>query len=173
MKGKHMALRETPVMIEGMRGPADARKRYEAEFKAKYIPIQPDDYITPEQGTVYQSRHRRYRIQVTTVPDTKYADTGRLVPGKSIVAKFDEYFWVNREVDPEKRKMIDDALQSNPWFGSNKDFWLAAEKRKTDDAARIESAKESFKRNPEALKALIDELRAGGEDFSLPERRVE
>lgn len=161
--------REVPVMIDGMRGPRQERARQEGLYKSTYSPLSPEQLVDPGKGTVYESKHRRYRVQVTTTPDTKDPNTGQVVAARQIVAKFDDFYYVNREENPALREMIDKTLQRNLWYGLNRDFWLAKDKRSADDARKIAEARDAFKENPAAVQAFLDELKASGVDFVLPQ----
>jgi len=160
-----------PVMIEGMRPSGEVRQKAakaaeaaQVEQASGRIPASSEDL-----GTVYQSKFRRYRVQVTATPDYIDPLTGRKIVGRQIVATFQEGVWINRAKDMEERAMVDKALQSNPWFGLGRDFWLSDERKALDDKRKIADSVEAFKANPEAVRALVSELAASGAiDFTLP-----
>lgn len=122
-----------------------------------------------EGTTLYQSRIRRYRVQITAPGDVTDRYTGRVEKGKPIAAQFDDFYYVNAARDPEVRKLIDQALQENYYFGLTSDFWLASEKTQQIVKASIDSAvhairsnMEMLKTQPDVLHELLRELKAGG-----------
>jgi len=166
----------TPVVLEGLRGSYEARKQ-EAETK-NVTPhaIRPHDV---SRGTKYVSKFARYRVSL--IPPTRR----ELMPGvfesvNGANAAFEDHVYVNdggglgKGPDPTNREMLDKLLQRNPWYGIGRDFWLASDAQAADARQKVDSAVEAIRRNPEAVKALIDQLRSEGAlDWDLPERTPE
>lgn len=126
--------------------------------------------IAAEGTTLYQSRYRRYRVQITAPGDVTDRYTGRVEKGKPIAAQFDDFYYVNAVKDPEVHKLIDDALMANFYYGLMSDFWLAKDKTAQIVKASIDSAVHAIRANmalikdtqPEVMHDLLRELKAGG-----------
>jgi hypothetical protein len=100
------------------------------------------------------------------------------VPG--VNAAFDAHVFINdgsgmgKGPDAANRERIDQLLQRNPWFGLGKDFWLASEAQAVSTREKIEGAVAAIRQNPEAVKALVEQLKAEGAlDWELPVRTEE
>jgi hypothetical protein len=137
---------------------------------------QPEHPVVPVAAdgvTVYVSKYRRYRVQITA-PRTYTDPMGvRTSGGKMLVAMFDDGVYRNNERDPKTRKLIDELLQANPYFGkfgSNADFWLASEQQAQLEGAQVQSALNTLKALPrETVEQFVAELRQGdADDHTLP-----
>jgi hypothetical protein len=167
--------RQDPDVLAGTRGPRTDRieDMRQAAERAETEPVQ----VGPrrKQGTVYVSKFRRYRVQVTAPADVVDPLTGRKTRGIPVVAKFDEGVYVNDTKDLTQRAAIDTFLQENPYFGkygSGAEFWLADDQESSIKAAKLKSARETLKSLPrEAVAAFMAELQQGkDEDHTLPQR---
>lgn len=165
----------SPEVIGGMRQPRsvrldDIRKSTEA---ANALPT---PALAADGITVYVSPYRKYRVQVTAPSGFIDPVSGRKnTGGKMYVAEFDEGVFRNNHRDPAVRKLFDESLQSNPYFGKfgggpKVDFWLATDQNATTEAARVKSAMATLKSlPPETVKAYMAELAQGTADDHTPE----
>ena len=162
--------RTTPDVLDGMRAPRSVR--------LEQIKANAEDNSLPEarvgtDHTVYVSKYRRYRVQVSAPQTFIDPATGRKnSAGKMIAAIFDEGIYRNKERDPKIREQIDEALQSNPYFGkfgSTAHFWLASEQNAVMERSRRQAAMDTLKSMPrEAVEQFVAELRQGeAEDHEL------
>lgn len=162
-----------PEMLTGMRAPRSVRLEDMRQNVATAAGSLPSPLAAPEGVNVYVSMYRSYLIEVVNIP--AYVDQGRRVPGKRIAAQFSEGVFRNDHRDPATRKLIDDALQANPYFGTfgsgpKTHFWLAAEQQAVTEAARVRSALDTLKSLPKEMVAqYAAELTQGGaDDHVLP-----
>lgn len=159
----------SPEVLSGMRQPRSVR--LEDMRKAAATP-EIAQVPAPQAGvTVYVSKFRRYLVEVVNV--ASYTEGGRRYPAKRIAAQFEEGVYRNNHRDPATRKLIDEALQTNPYFGefgSHAHFWLAAEQNAKMEAGRLKSALDTLKALPkEAVDQFVAELRQGeAEDHEVP-----
>jgi hypothetical protein len=155
----------SPQVLDGMRAPRsvrldDIRKSTEA---ANALPT--PTALAPEGVTVYISAIRRYLVEVQNTPS--YVHEGRRYPAKRIAAQFEDGVYRNDHRDPAVRKLVDEALQSNPYFGRfgggpKVHFWLANDQFKTTEAARVEAALKTLKSLPkDVVDGYIAELKQG------------
>jgi hypothetical protein len=139
-------------MLDGMRAPRAVR----LEDIRNAAPEPAGINVAPSAPgiTVYVSNVRRYRVEVLPATVVVDAATGRkTTTGKRITAEFDEGVYRNDHRDPATRKLIDEVLQSNKYFGQfgggpNVHFWLASEQNAITEARRIESAMNTLKSLP-------------------------
>lgn len=162
--------RTAPEVISGTRAPRTVRLE---EARAKGVP----EPVTPSAiagVNVYVARDRRYRVQITAPQSYIGPDGRKQSGGKMLVALFDEGVYRNNHRDPKVRQLIDEALQSNPYFGpfgsSTAHYWLASDQADKMAEARKQSALATLKALPkEAVDQFVAELRQGDqEDHSLP-----
>jgi len=168
--------RQEPEILDGIRGPrADRieamRQAAERESEPAQVPVR----AAQRDGTVYISKFRRYRVQVTSPADIIDPLTGRKTRGVPVCAKFDEGVWVNDAKDLKLRAQIDEFLQQNPYFGrygTNAEFWLASEQEAAIKSAKLRQARDTLRSlPPEAVAAFMQEIRQGkDEDRELPTR---
>lgn len=167
--------RQDPEVLAGTRGPRSDRidAMRQAADRAETEPVQ----VGPrrKEGTVYISKFRRYRVQVTSPADVVDPLTGRRTRGVPVKAQFEEGVYINDAKDLAKRAEIDNFLQENPYFGkygSGAEFWLASDQEVTVKEAKLKSARDVLKSlPPEAVAAFMAELRQGkSEDHTLPPR---
>jgi len=160
-----------PTVLSGMRQPRSVRLE---EIRS----VQPDNTVAlpaavAPGATTYVSKYRRYRVQVT-VPQSYIGPDGRKnTGGKMIEAQFDEGVYRNDDRDPDVRKLVDETLQSNKYFGafgSMAHFWLASDQQARTDARRIQAAMDTLKALPkDAVEQYVAELRQGeDEDHAMP-----
>ena len=149
-------------MVHGPRGPRSERldaMRASAEAKAQ-APIGIE-----ARGTAYASAHKSYRIQITSPADVVDPYTGRRQQGRPVVAQFRDWYYVNDAANLDDRKMIDDALQSNPRFGMTLDFWKVEDQRKAALDKKVADARETLRRLPkEVVMDFLADLETGAED---------
>jgi hypothetical protein len=165
-----------PEVLTGMRAPRTVRLEEARAREAAATPESTQVTLPPSApGTVvYVSKFRRYRVQITA--PTSYIDptTGRRVSGgKRLEAQFEDGVYRNTSKDPAIRKLIDEALQSNPHFGafgSIADYWLASDQESKMQAARVASALDTLKTLPkETVEQYVAALKQGtAEDHELP-----
>lgn len=170
-------MRSSPEVLDGMRAPRSVRLE-QMKVAAEAEETLPTAKAAADH-TVYVSKYRRYRVQVASPQSFVDPTTGRRsAAGKMIVAIFDEGVYRNKERDPKTRKMIDEVLQSNPYFGkfgSTAHFWLASEQNAVMEETRIKSALDTLKSMPrEAVEKFVADLQQGeSEDHELPPPAVE
>lgn len=159
----------SPEVVDGMRQPRAVRlEDIRRSTEAAFAPPSPTA-LAPEGVTVYVSTSRSYLVEVLNVPS--YVHEGRRYPAKRIAAQFENGIYRNNSKDPATRKLIDDALQSNKYFGrfgdSSAHFWLASDQQKTVEAAKVKSALDVLKTIP---REQIDAFLAQGtaEDHEIP-----
>lgn len=162
----------SPDVLDGLRAPRAVRLESMAARAAAGEPL-PQPLEQPGV-TVYVSKFRRYRVQITSPLHTVNPMTGQPIPGgRELVAQFDEGVFRNTEADPEARALIDQTLQRNKYFGkfgSNADFWLASEQQATLESRRLETALATLRGLPkEAVERFVADLKQGTEtDHALP-----
>lgn len=169
-------MRQQPEVLDGFRGPRTDRmdKMREATDKAETEPAQLP--AVKKQGTTYVSQFRRYRVQVTAPMDRIDPATGLREIGRPIVAQFEDGVYVNDHKDPKIKKLIDDQLQGNPFFGKFGDggahYWLADTQQASLDRAKLEAAKATLSKLPkEVVEEFVASLKPGEEqDHKLPAR---
>jgi len=157
-----------PEVLPGLRAPRATRldDMQAAAELAKAPPAVPVDHAA---GNVYVSKYRRYRVQITAPQPYSDPLTGHKQARRSIVAQFDEgVYRTSSEKDPETRAIIDQTLQSNPYFGpfgSAAHFWLASDQQARTEAARIASALNTLKTLPkDAVDQFVAALKPGKAD---------
>ena len=168
-----------PEMISGMRPPRTTRieSMAKAAEEARNTPTPATDN---SDVTVYVSNSRRYLVEIASPEKLVDPLTGRkTTTRKRIAAEFDEGVYRNGARgtpsyrNPELRKLIDEALQANPYFGKfgspAAHFWLASEQQAQIESKRIESALETLKSLPkEQVEAYAAMLKQGkAEDHSF------
>lgn len=162
----------SPEIVDGMRQPRavrleDIRKSTEAAF-ASPSPAA----LAPEGVTVYVSNSRSYLVEVVNVPS--YVHEGRRYPAKRIAAQFENGVYRNNAKDPATRKLIDEALQGNKYFGrfgdSSAHFWLASDQQARVESARVKSALDTLKSLPKEVVAqyVADLAQGTAEDHEVP-----
>jgi len=154
-------------MIIGARGPRSERlesMRASADARAS-APIGIE-----VRGTAYASAHKGYRVQITAPADVVDPYTGRRQQGKPIVAQFRDWHYVNDAKDPAVRRMVDEALQSNPRYGLRLDFWLVEAQRQAVQDKRLADARDTLRKLPkEVVMEFLAGLETGtDEDHALP-----
>lgn len=160
-----------PQILDGMRAPRSVR----LEDIRKATPEQAGEYpvaVAPPGVTVYISKYRRYRVQVTAPASYVGPDGRKQSGGKRYEAQFDEGVFRNDHHDPAVRKLFDEALQANKYFGafgSNADFWLASDQQAKTEAKRVKSALDTLRAlPPETVKEYVAQLQHGAaEDHML------
>lgn len=162
----------SPDVLDGMRAPRAVRIEDMAQRAAAGEPLpQP---VAQDGVTVYVSKYKRYRVQITAPLHTVNPLTGQPIPGgREIAAQFEEGVYRNNDSDPEYRELIDRTLQRNKFFGrfgSNSDFWLASDQKVTLENARIKSALDTLKSLPQDVVAqFVADLKQGeAADHKLP-----
>jgi hypothetical protein len=164
----------SPKVLDGMRQPRSVRLEEMRVYQDDNINQRPEPPESKPGVNVYVSTYRRYRVQVTA-PHT-YVDpaTGRKAhAGKMLAAQFEDGVFRNDHHDPAIRKLIDEALQSNKYFGAfgtNAHFWLSSDQRARTEARRIQAALDTLRSMPkDAVDQFVAELRQGeSEDHTLP-----
>jgi hypothetical protein len=153
----------SPTMLDGMRAPRSVRLE---DMRQQADPSTPNPSAIPAAPgvTVYISNSRRYLVEIQNVPS--YSHEGRKYPAKRLAAQFDEGVYRNDHRDPKVRAMIDEALQSNKYFGRFGDvaahFWLASEQQEKTRAKQVESALKTLKSlSPETVKEYAAQLAQG------------
>jgi hypothetical protein len=134
----------------------------------------PTPFAAPEGVSVYVSSFPGYLVEVVNIPS--YIDQGRRVPGKRIAAQFRDGIYRNDHRDPATRKLIDEALQQNPYFGKfgggpQVHFWLAADQQAVVEAARVKSALTTLQSLPkDVIAKYAAELAQGdADDHIIPD----
>jgi hypothetical protein len=172
----------SPEVLDGMRQPRsvrleDIRRSTDA---ANALPT-PNPALSQDGVTVYMSPSRRYLVEVQNIP--AYVHEGRRYPAKRIAAQFEDGIYRNGAPGtdgyrkPEIKKLIDESLQSNRYFGAFTTnmspavhFWLASDMLAVTDAAKVKHAMDTLRSVPrEQLEARLAELRQGDaedHDFS-------
>jgi hypothetical protein len=163
-----------PEMLDGMRAPRSARLE-DIRKSSESLGALPSAFA-PAGVTVYVSRYRKYRVQVTA--PSAYIDpaSGRKnTGGKMHVAEFDEGIFRNDNRDPAVRALFDESLQANPYFGPFSSspkvhFWLASDQNAKTQAASVESAKKTLASLPrEQVEQFLAELKQGeSDDHAVP-----
>lgn len=162
-----------PDMLTGMRAPRSVRLEDMRQHAADGAAL-PTPFAAPEGVSVYVSTFPGYLVEVMNIP--AYIDQGRRIPGKRIAAQFSGGVYRNDHRDLATRKMIDEALQANPYFGAfgagpKVHFWLASDQRTVVEAARVRSALTTLKSIPkDVLDKYVAELAQGdADDHELPQ----
>jgi hypothetical protein len=122
--------------------------------------------------TVYVSKYRRYRVQITSPQSYVGPDGRKNTGGKRYEAQFDEGIFRNDHHDPAVRALFDEELKKNKYFGtfgSNADYWLASDQHGKIEGKRIESALATLKSLPkEVVSGYVAQLQHGSaEDHTL------
>lgn len=168
---------QSPEVLDGMRAPRtvrleEARARQAAateptqEVANRLVPAADPDV------TVYMSKYRGYRVQITAPREAIGTDGRKTFGDQPICAEFEEHVYRNNHKDKSTRKMIDMALQANPYFGkfgTTAEFWLLSEQRVEMEKAKLRQAAETLKALPrEAVEAFVAQLKQGdAEDHDL------
>ncbi len=145
----------TPTVIEGARGPREARPadtRRTAGLQAV-----PDDKI------VFQSKYGNYRLQLTNPQDIILPD-GRKIPGRPLKAQFvDGMLKLDREKDEEIIKLVSGHPDQGVDFWDYQTVLDGVVERRREQAVEI-------LRDPSDRKAIIEALRADGmlDEFEIP-----
>lgn len=162
----------SPEVIDGTRAPRsvrldDIRKGTEA------LSALPTPKLAPDGVTVYVSSTRGYLVEVKNTKS--FVHDGERIPAQRIAAQFVEGVYRNDHPDPEVRKLIDERLQRNKYFGvfgggPKVHFWLASDQQARTEAARVKGALATLKAlPPEVVAQYAAELAQGdGEDHELP-----
>jgi len=147
---------KAPEVMSGMRNPRSERlEKIREDTEAAYTA--PSNVAQGEQETVYVSRVRRYRVQITCAPDIIDPFTGQRQIGRNLAIVFEDGVYRNREdrLHPERRALIDRTLQSNPYFGkfgqAGADFWLASEQNDAVQANKLKAAAATLKSLPKEV----------------------
>ena len=136
-------------ILEGARGPRQARDQY-----IKSLPPREEEAPAGE-GVCYYSKYEKYRHQITSPHSITDPYTGRTQRDTPMVAQFEGHFFRNDNPDPEKRKLIDQALQSDrKYFGLNKVFWLHDEMVVKNREKYVKGAMEQIKADPLVLEEI-------------------
>lgn len=160
-----------PEVLTGTRAPRTVRlEQAREQTKSETRPIP-----KAEEGvSVYVARDRRYRVQITA-PQSFYSPDGRRQSGgKMLVAQFEDGVFRNNHHDPKIRKLIDEELRKNPYFGEFGDslahYWLASSQQEKLRKASIANAMATLKSLPkEVVAQYIGELEQGTQaDHELP-----
>lgn len=163
-----------PEVLSGLRAPRTVRvedMRAVAE-SAQAIPS-PAPSGDPSV-TVYVSKYRRYRVQVTAPQSYVGPDGRKHSGGKRMEAQFDEGVFRNDNRDPEVRRIFNESLQTNPYFGifgnGAAHYWLASDQQAQTENARISSALNVLKSLPkETVEQFAAALKTGQSiDHALP-----
>lgn len=164
---------QAPEMLTGMRAPQSVRLE-DIRKNAANADALPTPFAAPAGVNVYVSLYRSYLIEVVNIP--AYVDQGRRVPSKRIAAQFSEGVFRNDHRDLATRKLIDDALQANPYFGKfgsgpKTHFWLASEQQAALESARIADALRTLKSLPKEMVAqyAADLVQGSADDHTLPD----
>ena len=161
-----------PTVLDGMRAPRSVR----LEDIRNTQPDAAGDYpvaVAPAGVTVYVSKYRRYRVQITAPQSYIGPDGRKNTGGKRIEAQFDEGVYRNDAHDPKVRALIDEELQKNKYFGAFGtmcDYWLASDQQAKTEARRIQSAMDTLKALPrDVVEQHMAQLQHGNvEDHTLP-----
>lgn len=164
-----------PEVLAGTRGPRSERIESMREVEERALTEPAQVGLRHKNGTVYISKFRRYRVQITAPADVVDPATGRKIVGRPVTAKFEEGVWTNDVKNLAERERIDSYLQENPYFGkygSGAEFWLASDQEQTVKAAKLRAARDTLKSLPaEAVSAFIREIQQGTkDDHDLPSR---
>lgn len=158
---------QAPEMLTGMRAPQSVRLE-DIRKNVTAANALPTPFAAPPGVNVYVSMYRSYLVEVVNIP--AYVDQGRRVPGKRIAAQFVEGVFRNDHRDLATRKLIDEALQANPYFGKfnggpKTHFWLASEQQAVLESARVQDALRTLKSLPkEQVVQYAAELTQGDAD---------
>ncbi len=158
-----MSVRE-PQVIEGARGPRDAR---DEQYGNAPRPTGLDQ--VPAGKRVYQSLAASYVLQLTSPEDERLPD-GRIKKGaKPIRAQFKGGFLI---VDEKKDAVMIGMLDESDYNQANggSDFWDFQKVLDGIVKARRDQAV-SVLGNPADRAAIIEALKAEGIDFELPKAR--
>lgn len=162
----------TPTMIDGMRQPQSVR--LEEARKQNAVGLDPATVaatLAPAGVNVYISHSRGYLVEVMN--KRAFVHEGERVPAQRVAAQFVEGVFRNDHPDPEVRKLIDERLQRNKYFGKFGDgkahFWLLADMQKATKAAQVKSALDTLKTLPrEQVEQYLADLKQGdAEDHDL------
>lgn len=160
-----------PDVLIGTRAPQSVRLE---QARAKAAGATQATVVVPTGFNTYISRDRRYRVQITAPQSYIGPDGRKQSGGKMLVAEFDEGIYRNNHRDAKTRALIDEVLQSNPYFGpfgsSGAHYWLASDQQAVMEQARIKAALETLKALPKAaVDQFIGELKQGdAEDHEIP-----
>lgn len=166
-----------PEVVTGLRQPT--RSAGASADEAGRAQAKP--YLTRSSGTVYESVYPQYRIQLTSPDEDRDPKTGRRRGARPMSAQFqdnDGYgVYVNDARDPETRQLVDDIMQSNPFYGLGKHFWKLEDRVAKQQKQALDSTARTLKSIPkDVLEAFIkqeglDKLLAptsDAEDIELP-----
>lgn len=172
---------QAPQVLDGMRAPRSERMDDMRSVNANApLPV-PQTATAAGTGdaTIYVSKFRGYMVQITAPRPGLDPATGRKFSTKPIVARFEDGVYRNGAPgtagyrNPNVKALVDEALQSNPYFGAFGDaqahFWLADDQKARMEAARIQSARDTLRSLPkEAIDEFVNSLRQGdAEDHNL------
>jgi hypothetical protein len=156
-----------PAMIAGMRQPQsvrleDIRKSTEAAQTLAMPAVDASSGVN-----VYISTSRSYLVEVLNVKS--YVHEGERIPARRVAAQFVEGVYRNDERDPELRRLIDERLQRNKYFGKFGDnrahFWLLSDMKEQTEATRIERALDTLRSLPrEQVEKFVADLQQGDAD---------
>jgi len=165
----------SPDMLDGLRAPRAVRlEEMQAKAALAGQPIAVDGFGAT--STVYVSKYKRYRVQITAPMTSVNPMTGQPIPmGRELVAQFEDHVYRNNDaaLTPDERALIDKTLQGNRYFGqfnTNAHFWLASEQKAAVEAAKLKSALDTMRSMPkEVVAQFVAELSQGEEvDHEMP-----
>lgn len=164
-----------PSMIQGMRQPQSVRleeaRAKQAAAGGALDPAAIAAAIAPEGVNVYISTSRSYLVEVKNT--RAFVQDGERIPAQRIAAQFVDGVFRNDHEDPAIRKLIDERLQKNKYFGRFGDgkahFWLLSDMRRSTEEARIKNALDTLRSLPrEQVEQYVADLRQGdAEDHDL------
>lgn len=165
----------SPDVLDGMRAPRSVRLEDMAARRDRGEALPEPNAASGV--TCYVSRFAQYRVQITAPTSFTNPVTGQTTAaGREIVAQFEDHVYRNNDKDPEVRKLVDETLQSNRYFGTfasradNVHFWLASEQKAATEAARVKAALDTLKGLPrDVVDQFVADLKQGTElDHALP-----
>lgn len=162
-----------PEVLTGMRAPRAVRMEAMAANAAAAAELPRATPSADPAVNVYVSRYRRYCVQITAPQSYVGLDGRKVSGGEPLVAQFEDGVFRNDHRDLAARKLIDETLRSNPYFGpfgSIAHFWLSSDQNAQTEAARVQAALDTLRAMPkDALDAFVRELKQGdAEDHELP-----
>lgn len=153
-----------PTMLDGMRAPRSVRLE---EIRG----AQEAETSVPAAApgiSVYVSRYRRYRVQITAPQSYIGPDGRKNSGGKRLEAQFEDGVFRNDAHDPKVRALIDESLQANKYFGAfgtMAHFWLANDQKARTEARKLQAALDTLKSLPrDVVEQHMAELRQGDAD---------
>lgn len=159
-----------PTVLQGVRAPRAIRIEETKQADARAAGVNPGTRVVPNLAgdgkyTVYRSHTLRYRVQITAPQTIVLSDGRKQTGGRMLVAQFEDGRYINNDRNAETRKLIDEELQANKFFGefgSHAHFWLASDQQAKMEKVRVEAALQTLKSLPrEAVDRFVGELKQG------------